>query len=171
MENKTLTIQILGRFIDVEPVNAIYPKDVKIFMERIVGTTKYLSNNRKILYDVSFIDLYEYNNKILEGCFAIDKYIYKIDAWASINFPEKFLRILDKKIPESKGICIYLDNKIYAENVPFLKCDDMRDDLLIQRNDGLMWFEVLKIVDKSGNKTLFYPSKQAKKIHEELIKR
>jgi len=168
MEKETVTIEILNRAIEVEPVTAIHPKGVKIFMERIIGTIKYLSNNRKILYDVSFISLYNYNNKIIDGCFAIDGFVYKIDAWASIDFPDRFLQILDKNVPECRGICFYLDNKLYAENVPFLKCDDMQDHLLTQRNDGLMWFNKLKIVDKSGNKTVFYPSIKAKKLHDQF---
>jgi len=172
-DTEGLTIQIKNRLmvLETEPVTAVHPRGMKQFMERVVGTTKYLSNMKKIIYDVSFLDLYNFDGKIIDGCFAIDGFLYKIDNWAHIDFPERFLEILDKESPKTKGVCFYLDNKLYLDNVPFIKCDPIRDDLLRQRTDGFMWFEVLKIVDTAGNSTSFFPSIKARRLHNESLKK
>ncbi len=170
-----LTTQIKNRLLvlemrqELEPVTAVHPRGAKQFMERIVGTTKYLSNMKKIIYDVSFLDLYNFDGKIIEGCFAIDGFLYKIDAWAHIESPERFLEILDKETTSARGICFYLDDILYMQNVLPKKYDAVRDDLLRQRNDGIMWFNCLKIVDTAGNQTLFYPSAKALKVHHHAI--
>ena len=171
MCNSNLTAQIKLQMFNLEftPVDALYPKGKKLFMERINETTKFLSNAKKVIIDASFVNIYNFNNKIWDGCFVVNDFIYKIDSWASINFPEKFIDILNKKHPPIKGTCFYLDDKLYLSNAPFLKCDSIRDNLLQQRNDGTMWFECLKIVDNASNATCFYPSKKAIKVHNELI--
>jgi hypothetical protein len=56
------------------------------------------------------------------------------------------------------------------EGIPFNKSDKIRNHLLLQRNDGLMWFDILKVVDPSDNVTLFLPSKAAIRKHEEAIR-
>ncbi len=153
----------------LEAVTVIQSDGSRLYMERIIGTTKYLAHNRKVIYDVSFLNLYNYNLRIPAGCIAIKDWLMKIDGYAHIEHPSSFLKLLDKPAPKVRGTRFYLDNKLYAENVPFGKADAIRNDLLQQRNDGIMWFEVLTIIDPSGNETKFYPSKKALKAHKHPI--
>lgn len=154
----------------LEEVTVIHPKNVRQFMEWIVGSTKYLSNRRMVIYNVSFLGLYNHDGKILDGCFAIDNFLYRIDQWAHRDNPERFEEILQSTVPEGVGTRIYLDDKLYMSNVSFGKRDGIISDLLTQRNDEIMWFNILKLIDASGNTTCFYPSKKAIKAHKNLNK-
>ena len=153
----------------LEQVTVIHPKGARQFMEWIVGTTKYLSNRRMVIYDVSFLSLYNHDEKILDGCFAVDNFLYKIDQWAHVDSPERFEEVLQSTVPESMGTCIYLDDALYMSNVTFGKRDGIISHLLTQRNDGLMWFNVLRVIDGSKNVTCFYPSKKAITVHEQML--
>ena len=83
-----------------------------------------------------------------------------------INIPQE---ILDTLQPKTKGTCFYLDNILYMDNVPFIHAEGIRDVLLRERTDGTLWFDILKIVDPSGNETKFYPSKRAQRVHKEKV--
>ena len=154
----------------LEQVTVIHPKGARQFMEWIVGTTKYLSNRRMVIYDVSFLSLYNHDGRVLDGCFAVDNFLYKIDQWAHVDSPERFEEVLQSTVPESMGTCIYLDDALYMSNVTFGKRDQIVGKLLTQRNEGLRWFNVLKIIDGSKNATYFYPSKKAIVLHELMLK-
>ena len=149
------------KYLIFEPTTVIHSNKNKQFMERIKNTTKYLSNNRKIIYDITFLKLYNFDYRIPGGCLAINDWLVKIDRYAHIDQPDSFLKILEEPAPKIKGRCFYLDDVLYLENVSLSQLDRIRDLLLTQRNDGTMWFEVLKIVDLSGNETLFLPSYKA----------
>jgi len=149
----------------LEPVNVILHDKSKNYMERIIGTTKYLAHNKKIIYDTLFLKLYNFDKRIPEGCFAVGGWLLKIEQWAHIDRPARFLEVLDSPPPKCVGTRFYLDDILYMDNVPFRDADGIRNNLLLQRSDGIIWFEVLKIVDPSGNETLFLPSKKAQKAH------
>lgn len=167
-EQKEIMYQIglLDQKSELQPVTAIFPNNQKIFMERIEGTTKYLCHNRKVIYDITFVKLYNMGI-IPESHFVIDHFMYYIEDWSHISEHEHFNRIMNKMIPTSKGVCIYLDDKLFQENVSFLNAEKIRNELLYQRNDGTRWFDVLKIVDPSGNETIFLPSRKAKYTHSQ----
>jgi hypothetical protein len=142
----------------LEPANVFISKDHKIFMEVIAGSTKFLSHMRKVIYDITLEGMYYHNGKIPSGCFAMDNYLYKVESQANIEEPEKFLEILNKKCTRKTGIQFYLDGILYMDDVPFAAADRRRDVLLHQRQDGLMLFDVLKIIDRAGNATEFHAS-------------
>jgi len=146
----------------LEAVRAIIPKGAKLFMERIHASSKYLSHLRKIIYDVEFENVYYHNGKVPENCFVIDNQILRIENQATIEQPDKFLEILNRIIPEPKGICFYLDDVLYLQNVQSSKSDGIRNLILNQRHDGLILFDVLKIIDSSGNVTEFHASSAVK---------
>jgi hypothetical protein len=148
----------------VEPVEAIHSNGSRQYMERIIGTTKYLSNFKKMIYDVAFLKLYNHDLKIPEGCMAIDNFLYKIEKWAHLDHADSFADILHAEAPKTKGTCFYLDGKLVQSNVPLLKNDDLRDYYLGLRNTGEMWFDKLVIIDPSGNHTEYLPSKKALKL-------
>jgi hypothetical protein len=154
----------------LEPLTVIFHDCHRQGMERIIKTSHYLSNNRKVIYDLGFLSLYNHNLKIPEGCLAVGNWLLRIERTCSIENPEYFMEILDTPQPLAKGTCFYLDNILYMDNVPFVHAEGIRNVLLKERADGIVWFEVLKIVDPSGNKTLFYPSKKAQRVHAEKIK-
>jgi hypothetical protein len=171
--NEEILAQLMEKLVGVQtlPVTVIHTGGVKQHMDWIVGTTKYLSNLKKVIYDVSFLKLYSHNpDKILDGCFVRDNFLLKIDEWCHIDDPEHFLRILERNGHKPRGQKIYLDNNLYMEGLPFNKSDKIRNHLLRQRSDGLMWFDILKIVDPSDNVTLFLPSKAAIRKHEEALR-
>jgi len=155
-----------GNYLHIFHFTVIYSNGKRYFIEWIKGTTKCFSHNRTIIYDVSFLQLYRYNEKIPEGCFACNQWICKIDKQTHINNPAVFLAILDYTYPQREGTRYYLDNKLYMKNVPFRQADKIRNDLLYQRKDGLLWFKCLTIVDPAGNKTWFYPSIKVQIFHE-----
>lgn len=171
-EQITLTNDLKNRLmvLRTEPVTATHPKGIKQHMDWIVGTTKYLSNLKKIIYDVSFLRLYMHDNKIPEACLAIDNFLYKVDQWAHLDFPERFKEILDKEGPKVHGARIYLDDILYADNIPFKHFENIRNYLLRERTDGAIWFDVMKCVDPAGNVSLFLPSKATIKMHKESLK-
>lgn len=157
--------------LNTQPVIVIHPNGAKQHMDWIVGTTKYLSNMKKIIYDTTYLQPYNCNpKKIIDGCFAVDSHVVKIVEWCHIDDADHFIRILDTKVKEPKGTCFYLDGKLYMEDVPFIKADRIRNNLLTQRVDGTMWFDVLTVVDPVGNKTHFYPSKNVKLKHDLQVK-
>jgi hypothetical protein len=153
----------------LSPVSAVFADKTKLFMERINGTTLYLSNMRKILYDLSFADIYNFDGRIPKAHIVIDTTLYKIDDWCHIENCEKFLSLLDRDISTSHGTCIYLDDVLHASNISFLTLSEIRNDLLHSRNSGDMHFKCLKVVDASGHVTLFEPRnnrKHAKSPHQ-----
>ena len=153
----------------LEPVKATVHGNTKLFMERINGTSKYLSHLRKVIYDVKFENTYHYDGKVPVNCFAVDGMILRIEdqACVGVQFPdgdfEKFLEILNRPNPVPTGTRIYLDKILYMDNVPFLRADSIRNNLLQQRKDGLMCYQVLKIIDPSGNTTEFHASPAVQK--------
>jgi hypothetical protein len=158
-------IALLANKQKLQPVTAVFPNNQKIFMERIYGTTKYLAHNRKVIYDVSFKDLYNMG-KIANSCFAVDHFLYNIDAWASIEEPDQFKKILLSPLPLSRGTRFYLDDELFMENVSFIKADMIRNELIWERRAGTRWFNVLKIIDPSGNETLFFPPARVSLQHK-----
>jgi hypothetical protein len=142
-------------------------------MERIIGTTKYLTHTKKVIYDLVFLRLYNFDKRIPEGCIAVNDWLLKIDNWAHIDSPARFLQVLKSPAAESVGTRFYLDDILYMDNVPFKLAEDIRNVLLTERNDGTVWFDVLKIIDPSGNETLFLPSKKAiktRKLQQEMAR-
>lgn len=159
--------------LETEAVTAKHPKGGKQHMDWIVGTTKYLSNLKKIIYDVSFLSLYTSDNRIPDGCFAVDQFVYKIDNWAYIDSPERFKEVLEASVPPINGTAIYLDNVLYLKgHMSFAKFDAIRNEILRKRTDGEIWFECMKCIDPNKNETLFLPSRKAKRKHmdQELLK-
>jgi hypothetical protein len=165
-------LALLDYHKQIEPMKATLPGGNKLFMERINGSSKYLSHLRKMIYDVKFEKCYYYDGKIPENCFAIENVILRIEEQEGIGvqfsngIPERFLKILNKPQPESQGIRIFLDDVLYASNVPFLKSDRVRDEILVMRHNGTMIYDVLKVVDPSGNVTKFYASPAVQKRME-----
>jgi hypothetical protein len=147
----------------LEPVKATLPDGSKLFMERIECTTHYLSHLRKIIYDVAFQNLYYHNSKVPQDCIAVGDMLLRVEETTSIEFPEAFLAILNKPKGKCRGMRFYLDEVLYLENVNFLRADSIRDNILQQRCDGTMIFDVLKIVDPSGNTTEFHASPAVQK--------
>lgn len=163
-------IAILENKKELEAVTVTFHGGAKQFMERIHGTTKYLAQARKVIYDFSFLNLYNYNpRKIPEGCVALCDWLLKIDGWAHIDHPESFKKIMDDNKKLCRGTKIYLDAKLYMGNIPFMRADAIRDQLLWDRTDGIKWFNVLTITDPSGNKTQFLPSLKAIRIHKQQL--
>jgi hypothetical protein len=138
----------------LEPIVGRLKGNSKLFMERITGTTLLLSNMRKIIYDISFADLYNHTGIIPENHVAIENNLYKVDACCHIDNEEEFLTLLNKQPEPAKGICFYIDDVLYASNVKMMKVDEIRNDLLHARNKGdRPFFSILKIKDASGNIT------------------
>jgi hypothetical protein len=147
----------------LDPVSATMHGGYRLFMERINGTTKYLSNNKTMIYDVTFADTYKHTGKIPEDHFAVENYLLKVESWAHIDNPEEFLRILNLEYPKVPGTRFYLDNILFMENVPFIKADLIRNELLNDRYAGIRTFRCLKIVDIGGNITEFFASKEVQR--------
>jgi len=146
-----------------DPVDAVIHGGNKFFMENIVGTTKYLSNAGKVIYDLMFADLYYHDKKVPLNHVAIGEYLYKIEACVNLDDPEKFLGVLNFQLIYTQGTKFYLDNVLYAENMPFTREDKFRDLLLEQRWDGTLFYHCLKIVDPAGNTTEFWASPAVEK--------
>lgn len=144
--------------LKIEPVSVRIHGGTKLFMERIIGTTKYLSHLRKVIYDIRFKKLYYHNNNIPQNFIAVNNWLLEIENQAHIEVPEKFLEILDRPEPIPTDIQFYLDGILYLHNVPSLKADDIKNDLLKQRHNGTMIYDVLKMVDLTGNITEFHAS-------------
>lgn len=149
----------------LEAVAGFFPDGTKIYMERIIGSCHYLSHRRKTIYDVAFDKLYYHNGAIPEGHVAIENILYKIEDQATVMEEDKFIEILDRHTKRTSGTRFYLDKKLYMDNVPLMKSDGIRDALLQQRRDNILWFDVLRIIDLSGNVTEFYPSDAVKMRH------
>ena len=147
----------------LEPVKATLSGGCKLFMERIQCTTHYLSHARKVIYDVAFENMYYHNAKVPENCMAVGDMLLRVEESTSIQFPDEFLVILNKPKGKCRGMKFYLDEFLYLENVNFLRANSIRDNILQQRHDGTMVFDVLKIVDPSGNTTEFHASKAVQK--------
>ena len=154
----------------IEPVKTTVHGGTKLFMERISGSSLYLSHLRKVIYDVKFENTYYHNNKVPENCFAVDNMILRIEDQACVGIqfpfdsdPEKFLEILSRPIPVSKGTRIYLDHVLYMDNVPFARADSIRNNLLQQRKEGTLVYQVLRIINQSGNVTEFHASPAVQK--------
>ena len=163
MEQKMIvapTEEILCRLarLTIEPVKATLPDGSKLFMERINGSTKFLSHMRKVIYDVAFENTYYHSGKIPQGRFIIDNMIYKIEESSDTSDPERFIQLLEKVMPKPHGMRFYLDETLYLENVSFMRSDIVRDDILKARKDGPMLFDVLRIIDPSNNITEFHAS-------------
>ena len=157
----------------IEPVKATFPGGVNLYMERINGTSKYLSHLKKVIYDVRFENCYYHNNRIPKNCFAVENTILRIEESCNLeNMENKFLEILNRPNVEPVGIRFFLDGKLHLKDVPFLKSDRIRDNILQQRHDGTMIYDVLTIIDPSGNKTEFYASpavaKRMKHLKEKI---
>jgi hypothetical protein len=142
----------------LEPVNAILPGGGRMYMERIHGTTHYLSAMQKVIMDVTFENLYFHDGKVPENCIVVGDTLLRVEESTHIDDPEKFMAILDKPKGKCRGTKFFLDDTLYAENVNFLKADEIRDDLLFKRQKGVMIFDILKILDPSGNTTEFLAS-------------
>lgn len=132
--------------------------NTSMHMDRINDTTLYLSNNRRMIYDVSFVESYNHTGKIPANHLVVGNMLLVVDDWAHIDDTDKFLSILNKKQVEMTGTKFYLDGVLYAFNVPFSQSESMRNDLIHKINDGEIKFHVLKIVDPSGNVTEFHAS-------------
>jgi hypothetical protein len=147
----------------LEPINAILSNGTRLAMERIDCTTHYLSSLRKVIYDVTFENLYCHNCKVPENCIAVGDFILRIEESAHIEQTDAFLAILNKPRGKCRGTKFYLDDVLYLDNVNFLRSDSIRDNILLQRQQGTMVFDVLKILDPSGNTTEFLASKAVQK--------
>ena len=150
----------------IESVDAYFITGRKTYMERIIGTSKYLSNKRRIIFDVKFADLYYHTDKkIPDNHFVVGNHLYLIESVAYIDEGEKFLEILEKPMPKGSGTKIYLDGQLYMDEIKFMKVEAIRDQLLHERQDLIRWFDVMKIIDPSGNVTEFLPSEHLKIMH------
>ena len=147
----------------LEPVNAILPGGGRMFMERIQCTTHYLSAMRKVIMDVTFENLYFHDGKVPENCIVVGDTLLRVEESTHIDDPEKFMAILDKPKGKCRGTKFYLDDVLFADNVNFMKADELRDDILHQRQAGTMIFDILKILDPSGNTTEFLASPAVQK--------
>jgi hypothetical protein len=151
----------------LDPVSAIIHGGTKLFMERIIGTTHFLSNNRKIIYDVAFADVYIYDGKIPQNHFVVDHMLLKIEDWCHIDEEEKFLNLLNKEIVPGQGMRFFIDDVLYCSNVPFMKAETLRNELLKARNIGdRVYFKVLKVIDPSGNVAEFITKLTPEKIEK-----
>jgi len=155
MEDINKDISYKLALLELQPVDVILSDGTRLFMENVVGTTKFLGHLRKKLYDVTFESLYYHNKKIPKNHFALNNMILKIEAEAESSDPEKFLAILDKKVKTIRGSKIYLDDVLFKDSIPFMKTEKIRNKLLLSRNDGKIQFKVLKVIDPSGNTTEF----------------
>lgn len=160
MEKDEIVQTIMDKLVRIklDPVSATMHAGNRLFMERITGTTKYLSNNKAMIYDVTFADTWDHSGRIPEDHFVVDNYLLRVEGWSHIDNPEKFLEILESTVPKTPGTCFYLDNVLFLDNVKFINADRIRNQLLRDRADGDMNFHVLKIVDVGGNVTEFYAS-------------
>ena len=140
----------------IEGVTARLSGNTTMFMDRIKDTTLYLSNNRKMIYDVAFVESYTHTGKIPANHLVVGNMLLIVEDWAHIDNTDKFLSILLRKPADSSGTRIYLDGVLYASNIPFLQSEKMRNDLIHRRNDGEIKFTILKVVDPSGNTTEFH---------------
>ncbi|HZK70624.1 MAG TPA: hypothetical protein VFD03_03760 [Clostridia bacterium] len=156
-------LALLHKQEKLEPVTATLPNGTKLFMERIECTSHYLSHLRKVIYDVAFKNLYYHNLKVPEDCMAVGDTLLRVEEVASIEFPQDFLAILNKPKGKCRGTKFYLDEFLYLDNVNFLRADSIRDNILLQRCNGTMIFDILKIVDPSGNTTEFIASPAVQK--------
>jgi hypothetical protein len=156
-------LALLKEHKKLEPVTATLPDKTKLFMERIECTTHYLSHARKVIYDVAFKNMYYHNSKVPQDCIAVGDMLLRVEESTSTEFPDEFLAILNKPKGKCRGMKFYLDELLYLENVNFLRADSIRDNILQQRHDGTMVFDVLKIIDPSGNTTEFHASKVIQK--------
>jgi hypothetical protein len=147
----------------LEPVNAILPNGQRLFMERIQCTTHYLSAMRKVIMDVTFENLYCHDCKVPENCIVVGDMLLRVEESTHIDDPEKFMAILDKPKGKCRGTKFYLDDVLYLDNVNFMKADELRDDILHKRQAGTMIFNILKILDPSGNTTEFIASPAVQK--------
>jgi hypothetical protein len=150
-------ISILAKH-SFEPMDAIMDTKNKMFMEWIVGTDRFVSNLRKVIYELSFADIYYHDKKIPCGHIAMGEYLYKIERSATLGEPELFLEILTKIQSTTCGTRFYLDGILYKDNVPFTSADRLRNNLLQQRCDCTKIFQCLTIIDPSGNITQFLAS-------------
>lgn len=155
----------------MDPIRATYPDGTKHYMERIIGSIKIVSNMRKVIHTVSFANTYYHDGKIPQDHIAVENMLLKIDLTVSMDEPERYLEILDLPNPVPVGTQFYLDGELYMANVSFLHSDEIRDELLHERAKGERWFEVLRIVDASGNVTEFYasPAVRAKNLDKVLL--
>ena len=154
----------------IEPLKATLHGGNKLFIERINGSSKYLSHLRKVIYDVKFENCYYHDGKVPEGCFAIGNEILRIEEQTGVGIqfpedsnPELFLEILNRPNPKPVGMRFFLDGTLYMQNVPFLRSNTIRDEILIARHKGTMIFDVLKVIDPSGNVTEFHASSAVQK--------
>jgi hypothetical protein len=151
-ENKKLT-----------PVTATLHDGSKLFMERIECTTHYLSHMKKQIWDVTFENLYCHDCKVPDNCIAVEDMVLRVEESTHIEDAEHFLAVLNKSKGKCRGTKFYLDEVLYLDRVNFLRADSIRDEILIQRHKGTMAFNILKIVDPSGNTTEFIASPAVQK--------
>jgi hypothetical protein len=166
-EDNQLIDQIVKKlhYCLLEPITAKLSGGSSLFMERIIGSTHYLSNNRKMIYDVCFADLYLHDGRIPQNHLAIENMLLKVEDWCHIDNADKFLMILSKENESPKGMQFFIDDVLYISNVPFSKSESMRNELLRLRNDGIIdYFSVLKVKDPSGNITEFHTKLDKTKI-------
>ena len=146
--------------LETEPVTAILPDGRRLFMERIKKTCKYLSHNKKVIKDTSFYKLYAYDKKIPEDCIVVGGLILHVDRTAHFINIDEYLDILNSEIPHRYGTKIYMDDVLFIQDIPVKEAENIRNKLLRERVDGKRWFNKLTIIDPSGNKTTFLPSKR-----------
>ena len=147
----------------LQPVTAILHDGSRVEWERIEGTSHYLSHGRKQIWDVTFENLYCHNCKVPENCVAVADMVLRVEESTGIEFPDAFLAILNRPKGKCRGTKFYLDEVLYLENVNFIRADSIRDNILLQRQQGTMVFDILKIVDPSGNTTEFIASMAVQK--------
>jgi hypothetical protein len=118
---------------------------------------------KKQLWDVTFENLYCHNCKVPVDCIVVGDMLLRVEKLTYIEFPDDFLALLNKPKGKCRGTKFYLDEILYLSNVSFIRADSIRDEILKQRQDGTMVFDILKIVDPSGNTTEFIASPAVQK--------
>jgi hypothetical protein len=127
----------------------------RLFMENILGTTKYLCHNRTTLYDCTFQRIYYYDKRVPSNCIVVNGMVLKIVTQADFTEPEVFLNLLNTKHEVGTGIRFYLDDVLYKTCVSMVSCDSLRDKLFLRRRQGKISFSNLKIYDAVNNCTEF----------------
>lgn len=138
--------------------------------ERIIGTTICFSDRRTKVHKLDYVDMFRLG-KVPKHHVNIDHLLYAIEEQADVaEDTEAFFNIMSTIVEEKpRGMTISVDGKIEAEHVSFRQSDKLRDQILMDRQDGKRRFGVLKIIDPSGNTTIFLPSSTVKQHMVEAI--
>jgi len=124
---------------------------------QIDNSMYFLSEDTLQLHSLTYVDSY-LGGKILPGTMIWEKsHIVRIEKTYSLEQIEEWhTAILCKPVPAPAGTRFYIDNKLIAQDVPFMKDRRLRNKILRARKEGKMpkFFE-LKILDSGNKETSF----------------